>query len=490
MDRITILETIKKTNPWHKNGQVPADQVEAFKRKEFFEVKSRLADFDMAELVVGARRVGKSVLMYQLIQHLLSVGTDPKHILFIQGDNPLLREIETDKKILKEILDLYQEFILQESFSSLPTGVFIFVDEAHNLDGWQLEVKTLIDLKPKVKFFVTGSSSSELRRGSDSPLVGRVNVEVLPPFTFLDIVRFGLKSNDIDDAISLTLIKASNEFRESMLRGDIKGLHRAALSLTKLSGEYRIRKRFDQYLFGGGFPYALSQRPDKRARYLRDLLTMTLSKDILSKVEIREPQAFERLIVNLCLAVGSKVSFGALADKIGIDERSIVKYVDYYLESHWINVSSSYSFTPRQKSVKTDKKIYILDGGIINVLSFKEFKEIQGDKTYRGHLVENAIYNHLLAWKQSLMGPFQNEISYWHEEGSNREIDFVVEIVGGVIPIECKSKTVLSDQDVEPIKFFLKKRPSSKLGILTTENELSINDNLLYIPNWLLTLVI
>lgn len=490
MDRITILETIKKTNPWHKNGQVSSDQIETFKRKEFFEVRNRLTDFSMAELVVGARRVGKSVLMYQLIQHLLDAGTEAKHILFIQGDNPLLREIETDKKILNEILDLYQEFVLQESFSSLSTEVYIFVDEAHNLDGWQLEVKTLIDLKPKVKFFVTGSSSSELRRGSDSPLVGRVNVEVLPPFTFLDIVRFGLKSNDIKDDISSTLIKTSAEFRDSMLRGDIKRLHQAASVLMKLSGEYRIRRRFDQYLFGGGFPYALSQRPEKRARYLRDLLTMTISKDILSKVEIREPQAFERLIVNLCLSVGSKVSFGALADKIGIDERSVVKYVDYYLESHWVNVSSSYSFTPKQKSVKTDKKIYILDGGIINVLSFKEFREIQGDKTYRGHLVENAIYNHLLAWKQSLMGPFQNEISYWYEEGSNREIDFVVEILGGVVPIECKSKSVISDQDVEPILFFLKKRPSSKLGVITTDDDLLVKDNILYIPNWLLTLAI
>ncbi|MBF8280984.1 MAG: hypothetical protein HW383_757, partial [Candidatus Magasanikbacteria bacterium] len=234
--------------------------------------------------------------------------------------------------------------------------IYIFIDEAHNLENWQLEIKTLIDLKYKIKFFVTGSSSSELRRGSQSPLVGRVNIEILPPFTFSDYVRYSLEKNKKD--ITQEILSNSSAFKTSFIKGNLNGMFSDCNNLLGYLGKNNINVNdlFNKYLVTGGFPYTLSLKSEQRNRYLRDLLSMTLSKDILSKAEIRDPQAFERLMVNICLNIASKIDFGQLAEKIGIDERSIIKYIDYYIESHWINNSPEYSFTNKQQSIKSDKK--------------------------------------------------------------------------------------------------------------------------------------
>ena len=97
MDGLKVLEIIKKINPWFKNGKVPEPQLESFRRREFNILEQDLKRLDMATLIIGARRVGKSVLMYQLIDSLLKKGISGKRILFIQGDNPILTEFAAKK---------------------------------------------------------------------------------------------------------------------------------------------------------------------------------------------------------------------------------------------------------------------------------------------------------------------------------------------------------------------------------------------------------
>ncbi|MDP3983295.1 MAG: hypothetical protein Q8Q65_04460, partial [bacterium] len=71
MDGLRVLEVIKKINPWLKDNRVPPAQLEPFRRREFHLLEKDLDRLDMMTLIIGARRVGKSVLMYQLIDSLL-----------------------------------------------------------------------------------------------------------------------------------------------------------------------------------------------------------------------------------------------------------------------------------------------------------------------------------------------------------------------------------------------------------------------------------
>ncbi len=486
---IQLLDTIDKINSWFKTKQVPHRQLYAFKRREFDRLLKDLDNIDLATLIIGGRRVGKSVLMYQMIDHLLQKGVNPLNILFIQGDNPILREIYDEKKIITDILDLYQNYILRKQFRELDDEkVYIFIDEAQSLLRWDEHLKALIDLKYNIKFIVTGSSSFELRKGAQNPLTGRVNVHLISPFSFFDFAAYKVSDSKRSEFIS-KLTKITQEFQNKFLNtDDFISMFKLGKQVEQIVSDFNLRVRFDDYLLTGGFPKVVAGAEDNdMSKYLRDLLTTTISQDI--STNIRDTQAFERLMVILCLCIGSPITYKALADKLGIDERSASKYIDHYIETHWAYLSSPYLFHKRADSIKTDKKIYIIDTGVINTLAFKDESDLQNDKEYRGHLVENVIHNHLFFLKQ-LSGTFQNFIPFWIDSETHKEIDFMFEIKRGVIPIEVKTMDKLSDGKLYAMQKFLKEKKSAKYGIVTTENVLKIEENILYIPYRTLALLI
>lgn len=481
MDGLQILETIRKINPWFKTKVVPSSQLEEFKRREFSALEKDLNVVEMAMLVIGGRRVGKSVLMYQLIDKLLKAGTDSKKILFIQGDNPILNEFIRDGKVINLILEIYQKYILEAAFDEVSDRIYIFIDEAQNLPNWELEVKALIDLKYSIKFVVTGSSSRELRQGAQNPLTGRVNIHTITPFSFADFVRYNIRA-DLQIQFNKRLAPLAKKFKESLMSANIQDCYNQAKAIESILTEFLGKNRLEQYLLIGGFPWVIAhQTGDDIAKYLRDLLTTTISKDILTQVEIRDTQAFERLMVNLCIYAGKPVKYKNFADTLGLDERSVARYVDYYVESHWAFISSQFLFHKKIDSVKTDKKIYVIDSGVMNTLVFKDALDLKTDRQYRGQVLENVIHNHLLSFRQNLFGSFQNYIPFWSDEQSGREIDFILEIKNGVLPIEVKSKLSI-DEDLSTLETFVKDHASAKFGIITSEDTLEIRNNILIIP--------
>lgn len=490
MDGLKVLEIVKKINPWFKTNEIPPTLLEPFKRREFSMLEKDLNRLEMATLIIGARRVGKSVLMYQLINKLLKSGIEGKRILFIQGDNPILTEFASKDNLINYILDLYQKYIIDKTFNELTEPVYIFIDEAQNLNAWETEIKTIIDQKYSIKFIVTGSSSFELRRGSQNPLTGRVSIQPIFPFSFADYVRYNLPQQS-QSIFEKELNTLSEKFKSCLMNGDLRLVYELTKKAHNLIEEYKLKKKYENYLFFGGFPWVVSNKDgNEHGRYLRDLLTTTISKDIMTQVEIRDSQAFERLMVNLCLMVGTIIKYKTFTDVLGIDERSVIKYIDYYIESHWASLSSLYMFHNKLDSVKNEKKIYVIDSGIINTLAFKDEEEFKTDRTYRGHVLENVIYNHLLSFKQQTMGSFQSSIPFWIEPDSVKEIDFIQDVKGGVVPIEVKLKISYDGSDLSNLEYFMDKRSSAKFGILTTEETLEIRNKILLIPHLLLTLLL
>lgn len=478
---IQLLDTIYRINPWFKTKSVPPRQLHPFKRKEFSILLNDLNSIDLATLIIGGRRVGKSVLMYQMIDYLLNKGVNPLNILFIQGDNPILREIHDEKKIITDVLDLYQDYILRKKFQELEDDkVYIFIDEAQSLIKWDEYLKAVIDLKYNIKFIVTGSSSFTLRKGAQNPLTGRVNVHIIPPFSFVDFVTFKINGNRKDE-LKQKLSPLTRAFQDTLLNKDeSKTLFTLAEKAELIIKNYNLKTIFDEYLLKGGFPKVVAgEEENDFGKYLRDLLTTTISQDI--STSIRDAQAFERLMVILCLTIGSPISYKGLAEKLGVDERSASKYIDHYIETHWAYLSSQFSFHRRADSVKTDKKIYIIDPGVINTLAFKDETDIEQDTQFRGHLVENVVHNHLFFLKQT-SGIFQNFIPFWVDGETRREIDFIFEVKKGVIPIEVKTIDSVSEEKMTTIVNFLKEKKSAKFGIITTESVLKFENNILFIP--------
>lgn len=489
MNELQVLQTIKKINPWFVSNKVPEAQLESFRRRELPKILGTLSRTEMATLIIGARRVGKSVLMYQTIDYLLQKGIKGDKIFFIQGDNPLLIEAYSGKKFLYEILRIFEGFFLNREFSTLEDILYVFIDEAQNIPGWEMDIKSIIDLKYKIKFIVTGSSSSELKRGSQNPLAGRVDIQVLTPFSFSDFVRYQLQKENSEE-FSGIIDKACADFSSALINGTHADAYEVSRKVIENTQKYKIKSKFEKYLYLGGFPKVLSnQEPTEVQKYLKDLMTTTISQDIMAQEDIREPQAFERLLVNLCLSAGKVISYKGLSEILGIDSRVVSRYLDYYAESHWVSISSPFYFHRRPDSVKSSKKVYIIDSGIINTLSFKDENEIIKDKTFLGQLVENVLYNHLLNYKEQY-GSFQSQIPYWVDDKTGKEIDFIFEIKNKVIPIESKVKKLPENEELEIIARFMKDKASTKYGIITTEESLEIREKILLIPYYILALLL
>lgn len=490
MNELQVLQTIKKINPWFVTSKVPNPQLEPFKRRELSQILNTLDRTEMATLVVGARRVGKSVLMYQAIDHLLKSGISGNRIFFIQGDNPLLIEAFSGKKFLYEILHIFESFFLNKEFSALEDTLYIFVDEAQNIPGWEMDIKSIIDLKYKIKFIVTGSSSSELKRGSQNPLAGRVDIYVLSPFSFSDFVRYQLQDEGSKEEFAKIINVASKDFSNALVNGLLNDAHKVALKIVDETQRFKIRTKFEKYLYIGGFPWVLSNQGSTEVqKYLKDLMTTTISQDIMAQEDIREPQAFERLLVNLSINAGRVISYKGLSEILGIDSRVVSRYLDYYAESHWVSISSPFYFHRRPDSIKSSKKVYIIDSGIINTLAFKDENEILKDKSYQGQLVENVLYNLLLSYKHSF-GSFQSQIPYWLDDKTGKEIDFILEIKNRVIPIESKIKKLPENDEIEILERFMKDRASTKFGLITTEESVELKGNILLIPYYVLAILL
>jgi hypothetical protein len=158
---IGVKVNLQDFNPWWKTGKV-SPEFSGRKRKIFDEV-IKYIDKRQIVLFTGLRRVGKTTLMYQIIEELIKKDTDPYHILYFSFD-----EMRCD---LEEIIKQYETEVLQDDISK--KKVYIFLDEIQKLEGWPSKVKLLYDSNPKLKIFLTGSAQITMWQGTRESLAGR-----------------------------------------------------------------------------------------------------------------------------------------------------------------------------------------------------------------------------------------------------------------------------------------------------------------------------
>ncbi|HDN83773.1 MAG TPA: ATP-binding protein [Candidatus Altiarchaeales archaeon] len=173
-----LLDILMEFNPWWETGRIQ-DEFSKLKRREIFFLLKETLEKRMIEVIVGLRRVGKTVLMLHLIDFLLEKGVEPRKILYFSFD--------VEKKELDKILREYEEKILRKRIKQ--TKVYLFLDEIHKLENWEEKIKVLYDFSPKAKIVLSGSASLNLMKKSRESLAGRAKFHHLTPLTFREFLR-------------------------------------------------------------------------------------------------------------------------------------------------------------------------------------------------------------------------------------------------------------------------------------------------------------
>ena len=149
-----VKKIIKQFNPHWKSGAIE-NEIRKFKKRRYFDLFFPLVTTKVKRAVVlmGPRRVGKTVLLWQTLQELLKKKNIKKKLLFLSLDAPLLSSFS-----LEELLDLYREIF---SLKTLKGRVVIF-DEIQYLKNWDIQLKVLVDNHPQKKFIASGSAAGQV----------------------------------------------------------------------------------------------------------------------------------------------------------------------------------------------------------------------------------------------------------------------------------------------------------------------------------------
>ena len=183
-----IIKILYDQNEWWSTQTVPDILSKPFRRGDFHVLKDKIFEKEILA-IVGPRQIGKTTILYQLIEHLIKFKkVNPKRILYLSFDYPYLATI-TDTPI-NDIFEIYPTQILHESVKKLENPIYIFLDEICKLTNWSQLLKGWYDLKYPIKFVVSDSSSSDVLKGSSESLVGRINPYIMLSMKFIDVIRY------------------------------------------------------------------------------------------------------------------------------------------------------------------------------------------------------------------------------------------------------------------------------------------------------------
>jgi len=335
---------IEDFNDWWFTGKVPSDLLHPFKRELFNQVLPQL-ERRQALAITGLRRVGKTTLMYQLIQHLLDGGVEPTSVLYFSFDETVGE--------LSDVLETYREAHDVDFRKARP---YVFLDEVQKLANWADQLKKYYDLYPKLKFVVSGSESLFVRKGSAERLVGRIYEFFLPTLSFKEF-------------LGLNGIEAR----------------------TKLP-ELKLRQFFRRYIEHGGFPeVALERDLGEIRRYVRSsVIDKLVFKDILALSGIRDVELLLSMLEVFATSPGMYLEYQSLAQQFGRDRRVVRSYVMWLREGFLITLLANYR-KGKATSLRKLKRLYLADNSIITAF----YGSINA--TLFGKMVENAVINALNA---------------------------------------------------------------------------------------------
>jgi len=320
-------------------------------------------------IILGARQVGKTTIVKALEKKLRDKG---KQVLYLNCD------IDEQKALINSTSLVVIKDLLRS------TDV-LFIDEAQRLDNAGLTVKIIHDNLLQVKILATGSSSFELKNKMSEPLTGRYLDFIMYPLSFIEV------------------LKNQNAGENSAI---LKQQADALLPIIMTYGLYPA-------IYAEG-------NPSKKQVALLKLVESYLFKDVLLFQRIRKSQAIKDLTKALAYQVGSEVNENELANRLKIDRKTVVSYIDILEKAFVIIRVFPYSKNPRRE-IGRNYKIYFLDLGIRNGL-IGDFNapELRSDL---GFLWENFLFIERLKAYANANKPLV-DYNFWRSY-AGAEVDYI-----------------------------------------------------------------
>lgn len=406
-----VIKVLRQYNPWWRSSSAIKEVTKPQKRLAYDEVLRMLKHKSIRRFVVlsGVRRVGKTTIMYQIIESLIDDGINPKNILYVTFDNPILKFVNVEN-----VLSIY------ESLYPVEGTRYVFFDEIQYTDNWELWMKVIYDSRKDIRLVATGSASPVLEKGSADSGTGRWNILKIPTMSFYEYCRL--------------LELDTPELPENIRLSELTGMDHAQLG-DLMSRFMPLQKHFNRYLTIGGFPELVLSDDDLYAqRMLReDVVDKVIKRDVLSLFNIRSPLLMEKLFLYLCM--NSTEIFNATTAAKELENTSIAT-IDSYIEalemSNLIYLSKPMNVGSKG-ALKGKPKIFVADAAIRSAVLMID--DVLSDESELGVMVETAVYKHMVSFYQGSTA----RLGYFRKAKDNqKEVDVVVELPRQKILCEVK----------------------------------------------------
>ena len=178
-----MIRRMSIDNPWWISGNIAEDYKGLPERVYLSEFYPLVFDRSVrrAVILMGPRRVGKTVMIFHAISKLIEDGIDPHKIIYISIDTPIY-----NNHSLEALFDYAKEALKQRDNND---GYYVFFDEIQYLKDWEVHLKSLVDTYRNVKFVASGSAAAALKMKSNESGAGRFTDFMLPPLTFYEYIN-------------------------------------------------------------------------------------------------------------------------------------------------------------------------------------------------------------------------------------------------------------------------------------------------------------
>ncbi len=367
------IERLTRFNEWWTTKKVRENFIMPYRRPLFSQIIRYIEDRQII-LLYGLRRVGKTSLLYQIIQELLAKRVNENNILYFSFD-----DITAD---IEDLIKTYEEKILTKSINSSRT--YIFLDEIQKAKDWENKLKIYYDLHPNIKFIISGSASVQLEKKAKESLAGRIIDFKLEPLTFEEFLKFK----------------------------NIK-INRKKLEIS----QKEILPSFYDYLKKGGFPEIVNEEDNEKVRlYIRSLIEKILYQDLPIEFKLKDLDLLRVLIEMIAINPGMIINFEKLSINLKRNKNTIIDYFYYLQYSLIIRLVSNYREGFLVSSRKL-KKVYLTNTAISFAFS-EDYSEKFFEKIFENYAIISS-----------------DAKNYYRNKN---EIDIILKKKGKIIPIEVK----------------------------------------------------
>ncbi|MBE6494725.1 MAG: ATP-binding protein [Methanosphaera stadtmanae] len=452
------------------NEELSFNQKKYNTRLEFYELTNHIKNFRNKNntnrfiVLPGLRGVGKTTLLYQIYEYLLSQKINPNQILYLSCEQ--LNNI-TDYN-LTDVVDIFLKTQHNTTMRLLDKEIYLLIDESQYSQNWVLSGKIIYDKSNRIFMIFTGSSALNLENNADA--ARRMIKNEITPLNYSEHLK--LKYN-------INIEKLSKTLRNILFNQKISHITECERKINNIlinNPAYTSNDWNDYFKFGGFPAYFKEINHRILLKKIVDMTERVINVDMtnIKNFTIENQINANRLLRYLSLQRSSDVSQVKLSKELNTSQSNIKNILNILEKTHLIYHLEAYGTST--KRISKAYKYYFATSSIKNALSTITGNTMKNTSEYEGILLENLVASTL----NNIKKQENHYFTIYYDSNKKNNVDFLLqEEFKNPIPIEVG----IGKKDKKQIKYAMNYY-DSPYGIIVSNTTFNIEkkDDVIYIP--------